>query len=106
MPPKNEISLEGGTLYFLDSEKMSELGSVTEGDLTCESGYADDKVYIQNINQREVTFEIEGERNNNWMLTKCGRCGKEFPITMKYGLLSDWLCPQCTYIKRYLDSIL
>lgn len=104
MPPKNNIELGSGEIYFGIDESLHPL-DISEGTFTVEGKWADDMEYIPKISDaKEVTIECESsEFNREWTLAYCRVCRQPIPIIMFDALTlgtTGWTCPLCTVIER------
>lgn len=96
MPPKSNIELGSGQIYF---KGLDESFEVSEGQATDEVEWADDQEYIRKINHEPVTFTCEDvQYPKDWVLAECKYCGSKFPIVELYAMLygtKGWTCPLC-----------
>ena len=101
MPPKNNIELGSGQIYF---KGLDESFDISEGTFTVEEKWADDMEYIPKISDaKEATFECDMEINREWTLAYCKICRQPIPIIMFDALTlgtTGWTCPLCTMIER------
>lgn len=99
MPPKNNIELGSGQIYFKGLDEFDISSAV--GDIE----FADDMEYIPKISDaKEATFTCESvEFNREWTLAYCKICRQPIPITQFDALTlgtTGWTCPLCTTIER------
>ena len=105
MPPKSNIELGSGQLYFKGLDESLE---VLDCEATDEIEYYDEsKPYIKNITE-PITLElINVEFPRGWTLAECKYCGYKFPVSEYYALLlgtKDWTCPRCAFNKAMQDA--
>ena len=99
MPPKNNIELGSGKIYFSGLDE-----SIDISDANGYIEFADDKEYIPKISDaKEATFEFDLSPSHEWTLVYCRVCHQPIPITLfkmlTYGP-EGWTCPLCTMIER------
>ena len=103
MPPKNNIELGSGQLYFGYPEGWSEPINISASDMVTQIELADDKEYLKIRDFSEATFGFDLASGPGWSLLYCHECHQPFPVTTTFGLMygtSGWLCPLCSAIKR------
>jgi hypothetical protein len=98
MPPKSNIELGAGQLYF---KGLDESFEVHGGEATDEVEYYDEsKPYIKNV-MEPITIECKDVAYpREWVLAECKYCGCKFPITEVYSILlgtKGWTCPLCAF---------
>ena len=99
MPPKSNIELGSGQIYFKGLDESFDISDV-EGDTV----FADDKEYVKISDVLEATIECEPmEINREWTLAYCKICRQPIPIIQFDAILygtEGWTCPLCTTIAR------
>lgn len=105
MPPKSNIELGSGRLYFKGLDESFEVHGQEATDET--EWYDDKEPYIKNVKEPiELTLnDIEAPRD--WVLAECKYCGYRFPITEWYSILlgtKGWTCPRCVF-RKTLEEI-
>ena len=106
MPPKDNIELGSGQLYFKGLDESLE---VTNSEGTDEIEYYDETA-SHHIKGQAVDFTLElndVEFPRGWQLAECKYCGYKFPVSDYYAILlgtTGWTCPKCTFIKRLEDA--
>ena len=105
MPPKNNIELGSGQIYFKGLDEPLE---VSNGECTDETEYYDEsKPYIVNTSE-PITLELNDvEFPRGWQLAECKYCGYKFPVSDYYAILlgtTGWTCPRCVFNKSLEDA--
>lgn len=95
MPPKSNIELGSGQIYF---NGLNESFEVSDVEATDEVEWADDVQYIRMFDE-PVTLTCENvQYPRDWILAECKYCGRKFPIVELYAMLygiKGWSCPLC-----------
>lgn len=99
MPPKSNIELGSGQIYFSGLDESFDIFEAVG-----EVEFADDMEYIPKISDaKEATFEFDLQPSQEWTLVYCRNCHQPIPITLfkmlTYGP-DGWTCPLCTMIAR------
>ena len=107
MPPKNNIELGCGQLYFKTPEGFSKPIDISHAEIETETEWADDQEYIKINNASEASFECELQGSQEWVAVYCQECYQPIPVTMFYYLMhgaTGWLCPCCAMRKRMREN--
>lgn len=102
MPPKSNIELGSGQIYFKGLDESFDISDV-EGEVE----FADDStpIPINGVKElMEATIECESVQfNREWTLAYCKICRQPIPIIMFDALTlgtTGWTCPLCTVKER------
>lgn len=101
MPPRNDIELNSGSIYFKGLDESFEAHDIENTD---EVEWADSKHIIGKISSEPITITCEDvQMPREWVLAECKYCGYKFPVIEFYAMVfgtKGWTCPLCAYRKR------